>query len=73
MRQIIRLIAKGAHHRRIFLSPPARASLMSIPDNDLSYTGNFLNMLDRMAQIKYHAQPGPGTGTGCAVHSACRP
>ena len=27
------------------------------PDNDLSYTGNFLNMLDKMTQVKYEPDP----------------
>jgi len=27
------------------------------PDNDLSYTGNFLNMLDKMTQSKYQPDP----------------
>jgi citrate synthase len=29
----------------------------SYPDNDLSYTGNFLNMLFKMTEIKYKAHP----------------
>ena len=27
------------------------------PDNDLTYTGNFLNMLDKMTQVKYEPDP----------------
>ncbi len=27
------------------------------PDNDLSFTGNFLNMLFKMTELKYHANP----------------
>jgi citrate synthase len=27
------------------------------PDNDLSYTGNFLNMLDKMTQVRYEPDP----------------
>jgi len=27
------------------------------PDNDLSYAGNFLNMLDKMTQVKYEPNP----------------
>lgn len=27
------------------------------PDNDLSYSGNFLNMLDKMTQVKYEPNP----------------
>ncbi len=29
----------------------------SYPDNDLSYTGNFLNMLFKMTELKYHPHP----------------
>jgi citrate synthase len=29
----------------------------SYPDNDLSYTGNFLNMLFKMTELKYQPQP----------------
>src|SRR5258708_2450380 len=29
----------------------------SYPDNDLSYTGNFLNMLFKMTELKYHPNP----------------
>jgi citrate synthase len=56
MKQIIRLIAKAPtiaaysyrHHRGL---------PYVYPDNDLSYTGNFLNMLDKMTQVKYEPDP----------------
>ncbi len=55
-KQIYRLIAKVPtiaafsyrHHRGL---------PYVYPDNDLSYTGNFLNMLDKMAQPKYQPDP----------------
>ena len=43
------------------------------PDNDLSYTGNFMNMLWRMVEPKYAANPVLRSGTRCPVHPACRP
>lgn len=54
--QIIRLIAKVPtlaafsyrHHRGL---------PYVYPDNDLSYTGNFLRMLDMMTQVKYEPDP----------------
>jgi citrate synthase len=55
-RQIYRLIAKvptiAAYSYRHIRGLP-----YVYPDNDLSYTGNFLNMLDKMAQAKYQPDP----------------
>ncbi|MCC7161596.1 MAG: citrate synthase [Anaerolineae bacterium] len=56
MKQIVRLVAKTPtiaaysyrHHRGL---------PYVYPDNDLSYTGNFLNMLDKMTQVKYEPDP----------------
>jgi citrate synthase len=56
LKQIYRLIAKVPtvaaftyrHHRGL---------PYVYPDNDLSYPGNFLNMLDRMAEAKYQPNP----------------
>jgi len=56
LKQIYRLIAKVPtvaaftyrHHRGL---------PYVYPDNDLSYPGNFLNMLDRMAEAKYEPNP----------------
>lgn len=56
LRQIIRLIAKaptiaGFSYRHI------RGLPYIYPDNDLSYAGNFLRMLDSMTQSKYEPNP----------------
>ncbi|HSD84992.1 MAG TPA: citrate synthase [Anaerolineae bacterium] len=56
LKQIYRLIAKVPtvaaftyrHHRGL---------PYVYPDNDLSYPGNFLNMLDKMAEVKYQPNP----------------
>jgi citrate synthase len=54
--QILRLIAKvptiAAYAYRHSIGRP-----YNYPDNDLSFTGNFLNMLFRMTELKYEAQP----------------
>src|SRR5256885_10849275 len=54
--QIFRLIAKtptlaGFAHRHSVGMPYA------YPDNDLSYTGNFLNMMFRATEVKYEPNP----------------
>ncbi len=56
LKQIIRLIAKvptiaAFSYRHI------RGLPYVYPDNDLSYTGNFLRMLDMMTQVKYEPDP----------------
>src|SRR5215216_6594277 len=55
-RQIHRLIAKvptiAAYAYRHSIGRP-----YVYPDNDLSFTGNFLNMLFRMTELKYHVNP----------------
>jgi citrate synthase len=54
--QILRLIAKvptiAAYAYRHSIGRP-----YNYPDNDLSFTGNFLNMLFRMTEIKYRPHP----------------
>jgi citrate synthase len=54
--QILRLIAKvptiAAYAYRHSIGRP-----YNYPDNDLSFTGNFLNMLFRMTELKYEAHP----------------
>ena len=54
--QVVRLIAKmptlAAFAYRASVGLP-----LVYPDNDLSYTGNFLNMLFRMAEPKYRPNP----------------
>ena len=55
-KQIHRLIAKvpsiAAYAFRHSIGRP-----YVYPDNDLSFTGNFLNMLFRMTELKYHVNP----------------
>jgi citrate synthase len=55
-KQIHRLIAKvptiAAYAFRHSIGRP-----YIYPDNDLSFTGNFLNMLFRMTELKYHVNP----------------
>ena len=43
------------------------------PDNDLSYTGNFLNMMFKMTERQVHAEPGARTRARRAFHSARGP
>ena len=55
-KQIVRIIAKvitiaGFHYRHTIGMP------YSYPDNDLSYPGNFLNMMFKMTEIKYRPDP----------------
>jgi citrate synthase len=54
--QILRLIAKvptiSAYAYRHSIGRP-----YNYPDNDLSFTGNFLNMLFKMTELKYRAHP----------------
>src|SRR5437667_736560 len=56
LKQIHRLIAKvptiAAYAFRHSIGRP-----YIYPDNDLSFTGNFLNMLFRMTELKYNANP----------------
>lgn len=56
MRQIQRLIAKTPTVAA-FSYRHSRGLPFVYPDNDLSYTGNFLNMLDKMTQVKYEPNP----------------
>jgi citrate synthase len=56
IKQIHRIIAKvitvaAFNYRHIVGMPYA------YPDNDLSYTGNFLNMMYRMTEVKYEPNP----------------
>jgi citrate synthase len=55
-KQVIRLIAKvpsiAAYAYRHSIGRP-----YVYPDNDLSFTGNFLNMLFRMTELKYQVNP----------------
>lgn len=56
MRQIQRLIAKSPTVAA-FSYRHSRGLPFVYPDNDLSYPGNFLNMLDKMTQVKYEPNP----------------
>ncbi|HKZ84682.1 MAG TPA: citrate synthase [Anaerolineae bacterium] len=56
MKQIHRLIAK-VPTIAAFSYRHSRGLPYVYPDNDLSYTGNFLNMLDKMTQVKYQPKP----------------
>jgi citrate synthase len=55
-KQIYRLLAKmitiSAFSYRHLIGMP-----YAYPDNDLSYTGNFLNMMYRMTEVKYQPNP----------------
>ncbi|MCZ7671425.1 MAG: citrate synthase [Chloroflexi bacterium] len=54
--QTMRLIAK-VPTVAAFSYRHARGLPYVYPDNDLSYTGNFLNMLDKMTETKYEPNP----------------
>jgi citrate synthase len=56
MKQIQRLIAK-VPTVAAFSYRHSRGLPYVYPDNDLSYAGNFLNMLDKMTQVKYDPDP----------------
>lgn len=56
MKQIQRLIAK-VPTVAAFSYRHSRGLPYVYPDNDLSYTGNFLNMLDKMTEVKYKPNP----------------
>jgi citrate synthase len=56
LKQIQRLIAK-VPTIAAFSYRNSRGLPYVYPDNDLSYTGNFLNMLDKMTQMKYEPKP----------------
>jgi citrate synthase len=54
--QIVRLIAK-VPTVAAFSYRHSRGLPIVYPDNDLSYSGNFLNMLDKMTEVKYTPKP----------------
>ncbi len=56
LKQIIRLIAK-VPTVAAFSYRHSRGLPFVYPDNDLSYAGNFLNMLDKMTEVKYDPDP----------------
>jgi citrate synthase len=55
-KQIVRLVAK-VPTIAAFSYRHSRGLPFVYPDNDLSYTGNFLSMLDKMTQVKYEPNP----------------
>ena len=55
-KQIFRLIAKMPT-LAAFAYRHSRGLPYAYPDNDLSYTGNFLNMLLKMTEVKYKPDP----------------
>jgi citrate synthase len=55
-RQIVRLIAKTPT-LAAFAFRHAMGKPYSYPDNDLSYTGNFLNMMAKMSEPRYQPDP----------------
>jgi citrate synthase len=56
MKQIIRLIAK-VPTVAAFSYRNLRGLPYVYPDNELSYTGNFLSMLDKMSEVRYKPNP----------------
>lgn len=56
MKQIIRLIAK-VPTIAAFSYRNLRGLPYVYPDNELSYTGNFLSMLDKMSEVRYKPNP----------------
>src|SRR6202521_4487504 len=54
--QILRLIAKSPT-RAAFAARHATGMPYSYPDNDLSYAGNFLNMMWKATELKYEPNP----------------
>ncbi len=55
-KQIHRLIGKMPT-LAAFAYRHTRGMPFAYPDNDLSFTGNFLNMLFKMTEVKYHPNP----------------
>ena len=55
-KQVVRLIAKMPT-LAAFAYRHARGLPFAYPDDDLSYAGNFLNMMDRMTEPKYSPDP----------------
>jgi len=54
--QTRRLIRQDADDRGVRLSPQPRQPYV-YPDNELSYSGNFLNMLFKMTELRYKPNP----------------
>jgi len=71
-KQTIRLIAKMPT-LAAFAYRHSRGLPYAYPDNDLSYTGNFLNMLFKTTELKYDAPPRPGARPERPLHPARGP
>ena len=71
-KQFYRLIAKTPT-LAAFSFRHTRGLPMVYPDDDLSYAGNFLNMLWKMSEVKYEPNPVLEKSAGCAVHLARGP
>ncbi len=56
LQQIVRLVAK-VPTVAAFSYRHSRGLPYIYPDNDLSYTGNFLSMLDKMTEVQYKPSP----------------
>ena len=59
---------EDADARRLRLSPQHRPPYV-YPDNDLSFTGNFLNMLFKMTEVKHQRTPSSNARSTCS--SSC--
>ena len=62
---------ESADHRRLRLSPSHRMQY-AYPDNDLSYEGNFLNMMFKTTELKYQPNPVLERALERALHSSRR-
>ncbi len=71
-RQIFRLIAKMPTLAALAYRH-SEGTPFVMPDNDLSYAGNFLQMMFRMTEREYKVQPGARAGPRGALHPARRP
>ena len=70
--QVVRLIAKMPT-LAAFAYRHAQGFPYNYPDDDLSYAGNFLNMMRKMTELKYDPGPGARARPGRVVHPARRP
>ena len=63
----------GPGHRGVCATATSTGRPFVLPDDDLSYTGNFLNMLFKMTEAALQAAPRPRARARRAVHPARRP
>ncbi len=64
---------EGADDRGLRASAHHEQRPYVLPDNELSFTGNFLNMLFKMTELAVQAEPGARAGARRALHPARRP